>query len=202
MRRTTRINLIFDKKFSKYQKAKDKMIKAADELEELVNSDEFADFILNHKFQGELGFADSAMTNEQIYTINMTSPEKLNGEIDYEWDIHVIPYWSRKRVIGYTYPSRNEIWVNMRYTMDDSWTVGDTAGNLSHEHEHKLGFKHSFRRSWKWPFTVPYAVGNWCKKMINKKHGKLTLEDGGQNTGYRHMGFFRRVWFKVVRIFS
>lgn len=202
MRKTTRINLIFDKKFSNYQKAKEKIIKAADELEELINSEEFKTFILNHKFQDELGFADTALTNEEIYNRIMASPELLNGEDDYEWDIHVIPYWSSKRVVGYTYKNRSEIWVNMRYTMDDDWTVGDTAGNLSHEHKHKLGFNHSFKRSWKWPFTVPYAVGNWCKKMINKKHGRLTIEDGGQNTGYLHMGFFRRAWLKLINIFS
>lgn len=197
MRKTTRINLEFHKKFSKYSKVKEKMIRAADYIEEVVNSEEFKTFIYNHEFQGMKHFADCPMTNTEVYQRLMSGVETLQPEVDYEWDIKVIPYWSKKRVIGYTYPSRKEIWANMRYYKISSWSEADCAANMAHEWTHKSGFKHSFRRSWKWPFTVPYAVGSYVKKQVNVVMGKMNLEEV-ESGGLNHMSWIRRAWYKVI----
>jgi len=197
MREITRINLQFHKNFKKYPAVKNKMIKAADRIEEVINGDEFKSFVLNHKFQDHLGFADTAEDNLAVYMKLISGVEMLQPELDYEWDITVIPYYSRKRVIGYTYPSRKEIWVNIRYYGQSDWTVADCSANMSHEWTHKAGFKHSFRRSWKWPFTVPYAVGSWIKKQVNKLEGRLHLEEV-ESGGLNHMSWVRRAFYKVI----
>jgi hypothetical protein len=198
MRKQTKINLIFDKKFKKYPKLKAKMISAADKVEEEVNSEEFREFILNHKFQNVLGFADCGDDNTRVLKRLLSGIEILTPELDHEWDIIVIPYYKRfSKAIGYTYPSKKEIWVNLKYYNQVGWTEGDCAGNMSHEWTHKAGFGHSFKRSWMWPFTVPYAVGNYIKKQINKKMGRLHLEEV-ESGGLNHMSWMRRAWYKVI----
>lgn len=195
--RATTLTIEFHNKFNKYPKAKAKILKAEEFIETQLNSEEFKKFILGHTFQEELQFADTALSNEEVYKTIMGGKEILSNELDYELDVILIPYYSRKRVIGYTYPSRKEIWVNMRYYNKANWSEADVAGNLTHEPMHKLGFKHSHKRSWRWPYTVPYAVGNWMKKQVSKELGKLHLEEV-ETTGLKHMGFFTRVFYKVI----
>lgn len=200
MREKTKIDLEFHSKFKNYPTVKEKMIRAADMLEEEANiNGSFDEFILEHEFQGHKGFADCGDSNERVLARLLSGAERLTPEVDHTWNIKVIPYSSRKRVIGYTYPNREEIWVNMKYYNTKTWSEADCAGNLSHEWTHKAGFGHSYRRSWMWPATVPYAVGSYFKKVISIRLGKLNLDEV-ESGGLNHMSWYRRAFYKVINL--
>lgn len=198
-KKRTTLNLVFDPDFEKYPTVKEKMINARNHIEDILETDEFKDFVLTHEYQGELQFADTSEENEEIYTKILESAEILTPEIDYEWDIIVIPYYKRfSKAIGYTYPSKKEIWVNMKYYNNSYWDEGDCAGNISHEHMHKLGYKHSYKREARWNWTVPYAVGNFMNNEVSKRIGKLTVITP-QSASLEPMSWGRRAWYLLTR---
>ena len=210
-----KINTQFGKSFNKYPREKLKILQADKYLERAINSDEFRLWCLNHMYEGRKGFADTDMNNEQVYKTLMRGEEKLLPGTIGVWNFHLNAYWSLKRVLGYTYKNVKEIWMNMRYYSKSWWSPADICGNKAHEECHKLGFEHSFRRSKKWPFTVPYAVGNKVKKIVEvyekedqsfPSHVPVKNPEPRPDTSeidktMPKIGFFRRIWFKIKSIF-
>ncbi len=86
----------------------------------------------------------------------MSGSEVLSQGMDSEMDIEVVPYYSLKRVIGYTYPSIAKIYFNTRYF--DQRPNNLIGSNLIHEYGHKLGFSHSFRNTKTRHLSIPYLL--------------------------------------------
>lgn len=174
------------------------MERAIYKMENAINSALFASRVKEHRYNGEIAFADCEDHPEEVYLKIMEGAEVLDPEQDYEWDMKIIPYYSRfSKVVGYTYPDKKEIWVNMKFYNRSNFTQGDIAENFSHEYMHKLGFGHSYRRNDNWPFTVPYAVGGIINDIVHPK----SLPTEGSGTSFERMGLLKRLWFGLKRLF-
>lgn len=151
---------------------KEKMMNALDRLKLVVNSVDFKERVLAHTYAGSKQFVDNdGLTNEEIYLKIMEGAENLsrNGDggnvADGEIDLDIELYYSRKNVVGYTYPNVLQIWVNTKYFNTNS--LGAVAANVIHEWTHKLGFNHSFYNNSSRPYSVPYGIGSIVKELIN-----------------------------------
>jgi len=207
LRPITRINLEFDEKsFKNYPLIREKFIRAADEIEKVINTEEFKSRVLTHVTpDGRFQYLDTEKDNEGVYRVIMSGIETLRPTPDGVWNLKVILYYSWKGVIGYTYRNRNEIWANRKFHGRSTWTIANAANNLTHEYQHKQGFEHSFKRSWKWPYTVPYAIGRMVGDMIANKLARNNPEDyivTEPLEPYNHMSKFTRVYMKVRRFFT
>lgn len=135
----------------------DKLQEAFSLLEEVVNSQEFKDRVINFKnSKGERSFAsNNGLTNEEIYEIFMEGKETLQmdtpGEMNFYLQLYNRP-WSK--VIGYTTPTTNVININWKYFRN--FEPHEVASNLAHEWTHKIGFGH---KSAKEHDSAPYAIG-------------------------------------------
>lgn len=145
----------------------EKMLKAVERLKLAINSVEFKEKVLNHKVGEEFTFVDNAgLSNEEIYKKIMEGKEDLLPEIDYEMDVDVTMYYKSSSTVGYTYPDTTRTWVNSRFF--NGYSLGEVAGNVSHEWTHKLGFEHSFSNNSKRPYSVPYAVGTIVREIVDQ----------------------------------
>lgn len=143
-----------------------KMQEALKRLKIVVNSQEFKDRVINHKYKDEYTFIDNdGRSNEQIYDLIVAGAETLDPVVDNEMDLDFTMYYKRNRVVGYTYPSTNRIWVNSRYF--NSASYGKVAKNALHEWTHKIGFGHSYKYNSKRPFSVPYGVGSIIEELVD-----------------------------------
>jgi hypothetical protein len=135
-------------------------------LEEVVNSEEFKDRILNFKnSKGERAFAsNNGLSNEEIYEKFMEGRETLRpetvGEMNFDLKLYC-RWWSR--VIGYTTPTSNLININYKYFKN--FKVNEVASNLAHEWVHKIGFDH---RSAAEHDSAPYAIGYIVEELAAK----------------------------------
>ncbi len=151
-----------------------KLLQGASIVEQVMNSDEFKNAILNHSFNDAPGFANTLHTNQEIYDLLMKGSEALTPGDDYEMDIDITIYtsnWFGRNTVGYTYPSTIRTWINRRCFV--YYAPSSIAGNLAHEWCHKLGFDHDFYPSAIRPFSVPYAVGN----IVNELGKKYEIEN-------------------------
>lgn len=131
-----------------------------------INSVEFKEKVLAHEYKGKKGFAGiTKLTNEQVYQMILDGAETLQPEVDSEIDLPVIFYYANNGTVGYTYPSKQQIWVNKKFFVKN--TLGKVAGNLAHEWCHKLGFKHDKSRTARRKYSVPYAVGYIVKDIVD-----------------------------------
>jgi glycosyltransferase involved in cell wall biosynthesis len=135
-------------------------------LEEVVNTEEFKDRVINFKnTKGEREFASNkGLTNEQIYAAFMEGRETLQQNTPGEMNFYLKLYnksWSR--VIGYTSANTNVIKINWKYFKN--YAPAQVASNLAHEWTHKLGFDH---RSAKEHDSAPYAIGYIIEDMASK----------------------------------
>lgn len=145
----------------------EKMEAAFKALEEVVNSEEFKDRVINFKnTNGERSFASNkGLSNEEIYAIFMEGREKLQPETPGEMNFYLRLYnkpWSK--VIGYTTSKINLININWKYFKNNP--VASVAANLAHEWTHKIGFDH---RSAKEHDSAPYAIGYIVGDLIRQK---------------------------------
>lgn len=144
----------------------DKLNKAFQVLEQVVNSNEFKDRVLNFKNGNcERQYASNkGLTNEQIYQIFMEGKETLQqntpGEMNYFLKLYNRP-WSR--VIGYT--SGNTNLININWKFFKKYEPAEVAGNLAHEWIHKIGFDH---KSAKEHDSAPYAIGYIVEELASK----------------------------------
>lgn len=140
-------------------------------LEEVVNSEEFKDRVINFKnAKGERAFAsNNGLTNEEIYEIFMEGRETLQmdtpGEMNFYLQLYNRP-WSK--VIGYTTPTTNVININWKFFRN--FEPYEVASNLAHEWTHKIGFGHkSAKEHDSAPYAIGYIITDLSKKMYQMK---------------------------------
>jgi hypothetical protein len=151
-------------------KEREKLTQAAGVLERVLNSVEFRDAVLSHRFQGQEGYADgSGMSNAQIYQAIRAGKESFeqtaDGEADFNLDLRTFS-WFQRNVVGYTTESSDTITMNRRFF--SGYTPAEVASNLCHEWLHKLGFEHDFQSTTRRPHSVPYAIGDLVEKLAAK----------------------------------
>lgn len=143
---------------------RERLLRGAELLERVVNSPEFEKAVLEATYDGARGFADSqGLSNAQILERIRIAKERLNGREDGVLNLEVDLYYTRRNVVGYTYPNVSKIWVNTRYF--DRYAPAQIAANLMHEWLHKIGFEHDFRSTAKRPYSVPYAIGSIVSRL-------------------------------------
>lgn len=135
-------------------------------LEQVVNSEEFKDRVINFvNDKCERQFASNkGLSNEQIYQIFMEGRETLQqntpGEMNYYLKLYNA-WWSR--VIGYTSGDTNLININWKFFK--KFKPSDVAGNLAHEWTHKIGFDHTSAAEHD---SAPYAIGYIVDELAAK----------------------------------
>lgn len=145
----------------------DKILTAAELIRKVVASDEFKNAILNHKYKGKKTFVDNGgLTNAQIYKTIIEGSEKLNPGIDNQMDLNLTVYKANNMVVGYTYPTVFEIWMNSKFL--NANTPAKVTTNMMHEWLHKLGFKHAAKKTANRKYSVPYAVGYLTARLAKK----------------------------------
>ena len=148
-----------------------KLTQAAGVLERVLNSVEFRDAVLNHRFQGQAGYADgSGLSNAQIYQAIRDGKERFeqtaDGEADFNLNLRNFS-WFQRNVVGYTTESSDTITLNRRFF--SNYTPAEVASNLCHEWLHKLGFEHDFQSTSRRPDSVPYAIGDLVEKLAGQQ---------------------------------
>ncbi len=146
---------------------REKLQRAAELVERVVNSPEFRQAVLDKTHGGERRFANAGgMSNEEIYAAILAAKENhtsaADGEIDLDLTLRNFSFFQRN-VVGYTYESTPEITMNRRFF--SQYTPAEIAGNMVHEWLHKLGFDHDFRSTSQRPHSVPYAVGEIVERL-------------------------------------
>jgi hypothetical protein len=148
------------------EKQEIKMREALRRLKIIINSKEFKEKVINHKYQDKYTFIDNDdLSNEQIYDKLIEGAEELDPTVDHEVDLDFTMYYKRNNTVGYTYPSTNRIWVNSRFFTSASY--GKVAANAIHEWSHKVGFGHSYKYNSRRPFSVPYGVGTIIRELVD-----------------------------------
>jgi hypothetical protein len=141
----------------------DKVKKAKEIIELIMNSEEFKNRVLNFTYNGKKEFhQNNGLTNEEIYNLLMTGEELLMPESTGVMNFDLTLYTSKNpwsKVKGYTNPDSMRIYINRKFFKLSSWTAVDTAGNMVHEWVHKMGFSHDYRDNNDRPYSVPYAIG-------------------------------------------
>ncbi len=146
--------------------SREKLYRSFEVLEEVVNSEEFKDRVINFKnSKGERSFASNkGLSNEEIYQIFMEGRETLQQNTPGEMNFYLKLYnksWSR--VIGYTSGDTNVIHMNWKFFKN--FAPHQVASNLAHEWTHKIGFDH---RSAKEHDSAPYAIGYIIGEMAER----------------------------------
>lgn len=140
-------------------------------LEQVVNSEEFKDRVINFKnSKGVRAFAsNNGLSNEEIYEIFMEGRETLQPDTAGEMNFYLKLYnksWSK--VIGYTTPDTNVI--NLNWKFFKNFKPHEVASNLAHEWTHKIGFGHrSAKEHDSAPYAIGYIVGDMAEKISQAK---------------------------------
>lgn len=130
----------------------------------VVTTEEFKNRVLNHKYNGIKQFANNnGLTNTQIYKKILEAAETFKLAKNNTMDMGVELYTASTNVVGYTYPSSTQIWVNTKFF--NIYTAAGVANNLVHEWLHKLGFGHDSSATTRRPYSVPYAIGYIVKDI-------------------------------------
>lgn len=144
----------------------EKLEKAFEVVEAVVNSEEFKNRILNFvNKKGERAFASNkGLTNEQIYATFMEGRENLQQNTPGEMNYFLKLYYKRySNVYGWTNPKINTININWKYFK--YFKANQVAGNLVHEWVHKIGFGHASASEHD---SAPYAIGYLMRELGEK----------------------------------
>lgn len=149
-----------------------KIYAAKEILEKVMNSEEFKEAVLGHKFNGQVTFhQNNGMSNQEIYDHIMSGAEDLMPEADgiMNFDLSLYRSWNPfSKVKGYTKPDTMRIWMNKKFFRKRSWTPIDVASNMAHEWVHKMGFGHDFYNDAERPYSVPYAIGDIVGRLARE----------------------------------
>jgi ssRNA-specific RNase YbeY (16S rRNA maturation enzyme) len=141
-----------------------KFDKALEVVRLVITTNEFKNRVLNHKYNGKKQFANNnGLTNSQIYKAILEAAETFKRAKNNTMDMGVELYTASNTVVGYTYPSSTQIWVNTKYF--NMYTAAGVAHNLVHEWLHKLGYGHDASSTARRPYSVPYAIGYIVKDI-------------------------------------
>ena len=145
--------------------------RARNKFEKVLATPAFKNLVLNHKYRGEFTYKrNSGKTNNEIFEMILAGADKYDRTVDNEIDMVLCPYYSSKKVLGYTYPNRKEVWLNFKYYRDkfNNFNVNSITGNLLHEWIHNTGFGHAKKRNKTRDLTVPYAIGYMARDVAGK----------------------------------
>jgi len=144
---------------------KERMQLVLKKLLKVINSDQFKEKVLSHKYNGDRTFVDNnGMSNLEVYQHLISGAEDLLDDVDHQMDLNLNMYYSLSSTIGYTYPNTLKIWINRRFFQ--GFKPSQIAANLIHEYMHKLGFGHDYNYTERRPFSVPYAFGKIVRKIM------------------------------------
>lgn len=136
----------------------EKYNQAVEVVKLVVATEEFKSRVLNHTYNGAKQFANNnGKTNAQIYQSILEAAETLRPAKNNTMDLEVELYYADNNVVGYTYTSVTQIWVNTKFF--NQYAVNSVSGNLFHEWLHKLGYGHDSDATARRPYSVPYAIG-------------------------------------------
>jgi hypothetical protein len=129
-------------------------------LNRIIQSKEFKEKVLNHKFKGKNSFHYTEKSPQEVLKIITTT--RLIVEIERKWNFN-------KKVVAWTYPSSNKIFFNSRVSRKDcSW-----VGTLGHEVlGHKNGFDHEVNFTKDREYSVPYGIGKIVNDICRGSDGK------------------------------
>lgn len=148
-----------------YDEEETKIRRAARLIQQVINSEEFKEEILNHEFEGKRAFANNrGLSNRQIYQKIMDASEKLTPGKDHEMDLTLVAYLDEDAItVGYTYPNTRKIWMNRKYFGRND--AAEVTTNMVHEWLHKVGFDHASSPTPERRFSVPYSVGYIVRRL-------------------------------------
>jgi hypothetical protein len=160
----------------------DKLMKAKELVEIIINSAAFKSRVLNFTYNGSREFVqNNGMTNQQIYDYLMTGAERYpvqtdaNHLMDYDLVLYKPKWYQSKNVLGYTSQDTNVIHINKKFFNQAEFNL--IAMNLVHEWTHKMGFGHDFNRTDRRPYSVPYGIGYIVRDLGNKMLGFNSSEE-------------------------
>lgn len=144
--------------------------KAAEALEQVVNSSEFKQRVLDFSYNGKNEFYQNAgLSNLEIYNRIQRAQEIGTFQDDYMMTLNLYryraPFWSK--VLAYHIEFESRIYLNSRYL---KWaSVPQLANTIMHEWLHQLGFYHDYRSTKYRPYSVPYAIGEIVEDILTNK---------------------------------
>lgn len=155
--------------FNKVPKEKEKLLKAFEIIEAVVNSKEFKEKVISFEGSGPTGgyTSPNELTNEEVYNYLMQGRELIDGDTtlgEMNLDISRYKPWYRSAVIGRTYPGKSK-WIEVNGQHYTKMSVEDMASNITHEWIHLNGFYHSSASD---HHSVPYAVGYIVRDLAKK----------------------------------
>lgn len=191
--------------FSKQEK--EKFLKAIELCKKVVNSKEFKQKIKGYKWtSGGVTYNTfkkcEGLTNEEVYEKFMSGADKFHPEADRDIDLYTTLYYSRKGVVGYTYPNTFKTWINRKFF--SSFNLAGIVGNIIHEYMHNMGFGHTSRYNSTRKHTVPYAYGYVARDIAQDKLDELSSGGNPENVPVnrklvcRGKWIFRRCYWVVV----
>ena len=150
-----KIIVYYDDSFTEKEKAKHITAMALAEI--AINSVEFRDAVLSHRF------TSTKMGSQAIYNLIMSGKDKFDPSPDYEIDVDPTLYYKNNSTVGYTYPSTVRTWINKKFFA--TYSYASIAGNAIHEAIHNKGFGHSSAKDHD---SVPYFVGYLVRDLVKR----------------------------------
>lgn len=111
-------------------------------------------------------FRKEMVSMSLIQTEGRTPEQVVDHLASSQIQVETQKYWTIRRVLGYTLPNVNKIWLNSRYMM--KWNVCDTASLLAHESSHKVGYSHDYKPTSRRPMSVPYSLNRAFEACCTK----------------------------------
>ena len=138
--------------------------KAIDMVEQVINKPEFRRSIIEKNG----GFTQTTKTNYWHLKSLVEGNERGLDTTDYEMDFIIRFYFTWKGVIGYTNYGSIKINLNTKFT---NRSIPPIVNTLVHEYTHLVGHHHSYKRSYLWPNTAPYWIGNKAQQIAEEIMG-------------------------------
>jgi hypothetical protein len=151
-----------------------KLDQAVTILNQVLNTPEFKERILNFTYQGKAQFVqNNNFTNQQIYDQIMAGAEQLPkvtapDEIaDMQLSIYSPPWYRRfSSAVAFTTAGDSKLYLYKNYFNRAS--LADLCETLVHEWVHKLGYDHDFNSTARRPYSVPYGVGASVNAVVTQ----------------------------------
>ena len=153
-------------------------------VENILNSQQFKDAVLNFTTNGELTFSFKknwfksfdTYTNEEVYKMIMQAHELHDNIMDGSVDLYLdLKEGSDGNVVGYGLPGDEIIHTYKEWFDNPDRKNQEIANHIIHEWCHKIGFEHA-QQPWQdinRNNSVPYAIGNLVEGFYNNLN--LTL---------------------------
>lgn len=144
----------------------------------VINDVRLRKFILEFKQRdGTPAFAQTDKSRVWHLTQFVQANERGLFKTDYKWDVQLKFYFKKwSKVIGFTNSGSTIINTNTKFVNDNENTDVKMAINNIHEMCHIFGMTHSFKRSYLWPDTAPYAIANFAGWLIENFYEKAEAD--------------------------